>query len=100
MPIFTDNDLIDLLHNNAYKYDNSGKTPYYYGLLHNFDGLDINEYLKIVRSQSGSSSIDYWDTVPYTDISGITYDGPYPDYDIKDGIVVIEKYPANSRFKF
>ena len=31
MPIFTDNDLIDLLHNNAYKYDNSGKTPYYYG---------------------------------------------------------------------
>lgn len=100
MPIFTDNDLLDLLHNNAYKYDNSGKTPYYYGLLHNFDGLDINEYLKIVRSQSGSSSIDYWDTVPYTDISGITYDGPYPDYDIKDGIVVIEKYPANSRFQF
>ena len=100
MPIFTDNDLIDLLHNNAYKYDNSGKTPYYYGLLHNYDGLDINEYLKIVRSQSGSSSIDYWDTVPYTDISGITYDGPYPDYDIKDGIVVIEKYPANSRFQF
>lgn len=96
MPILTDNDLIDLLHNNAYKYDESGKTSYYNGLLKNFDGFDIKEYLKIAKSQSGSSSVDYWDTVPYTDISGTTYDGIYPDYDIEDGIVVSGKTAAEN----
>ena len=60
-------------------------------LLKNFDGFNIKEYLKIAKSQSGSSSVDYWDTVPYTDISGTTYDGIYPDYDIEDGIVVSGK---------
>ena len=88
MPILTDNDIIDLLHNNVYKYDESGKTSYYNGLLKNFDGFDIKEYLKFAKSHSGSSSVDYWDTVPYTDVNGTMYDGVYPDYDIEDGIVV------------
>lgn len=88
MPILTDNDLIDLMNDRYYTYIESGKTGLYNGLLKNFDGLDINEYLKIIKSQSGSSSVDYWDTVPYTDVSGITYDGSYPDYDIEDGNVV------------
>lgn len=57
MPILTDNDLIDLPHNNAYKYDESGKTSYYNGLLKNFDGLDIKEYLKIAKSQSSFVAI-------------------------------------------
>lgn len=57
MPILTDNDLIDLPHNNVYKYDESGKTSYYNGLLKNFDGLDINEYLKIVKSQNSFTAI-------------------------------------------
>lgn len=57
MPILTDNDIIDLLHNNVYKYDESGKTSYYNGLLKNFDGLDINEYLKIVKSQNSFTAI-------------------------------------------
>ena len=57
MPILTDNDLIDLLHNNAYKYDESGKTSYYNGLLKNFDGLDIKEYLKFAKSQSSFVAI-------------------------------------------
>ena len=91
MPILTDNDIIDLLHNNVYKYDESGKTSYYNGLLKNFDGFDIKEYLKFAKSHSGSSSVDYWDTVPYTDVNGTMYDGVYPDYDIEDGIVVSGK---------
>ena len=52
MPILTDNDIIDLLHNNVYKYDESGKTSYYNGLLKNFDGFDIKEYLKFAKSQN------------------------------------------------
>ena len=57
MPILTDNDLIDLLHNNVYKYDESGKTSYYNGLLKNFDGFDIKEYLKIAKSQNSFVAI-------------------------------------------
>ena len=57
---------------------------------------NVKEYLKIAKSQSGSSSVDYWDTVPYTDISGTTYDGIYPDYDIEDGIVVSGKTAAEN----
>ena len=60
-------------------------------MLKNFDGFDIKEYLKFAKSHSGSSSVDYWDTVPYTDVSGTMYDGVYPDYDIEDGIVVSGK---------
>ena len=57
MPILTDNDIIDLLHNNVYKYDESGKTSYYNGLLKNFDGFDIKEYLKIAKSQNSFVAI-------------------------------------------
>ena len=57
MPILTDNDIIDLLHNNVNKYDESGKTSYYNGLLKNFDGLDIKEYLNIVKSQDSFTAI-------------------------------------------
>ena len=57
MPILTDNDLIDLLHNNVYKYDESGKTSYYNGLLKNFDGFDIKEYFKIAKSQNSFVAI-------------------------------------------
>lgn len=55
MPILTDNDLIDLMNNRYYTYIESGKTGLYNGILNNFDGLDINEYLKNDKNQCNSS---------------------------------------------
>ena len=89
MPTFTQNELADICQGASYVTVNSADTFYNFGVIENYNGLDIDEYMKILRSYSGTSSVDYWDTVPGTDVEPPIDDGDYPDYNIEDGTVVI-----------
>lgn len=90
MPTYTQNELVDVCQGASYVAVDSTTTYYNFGVFENYNGLDIQEYMKIIRSYSGNSSIDYWDTVPGTDPEDPIDYKEYPNYNISGGTVIID----------